>query len=90
MIFTVIDNKKIIEFNGDFWHGNPNKYSKNDIISYPDNKKVLVEDLWKRDEIKNNFAESKGFEVLTIWEAEYRKDENNMIKKCLDFLGKKI
>ncbi len=31
LIFVVLDNKKIIEFNGDKWHANPKTYKENDI-----------------------------------------------------------
>ena len=30
--FVILDNKKIIEFNGDKWHANPKLFEENDIV----------------------------------------------------------
>ena len=80
--FAVFDNKKIIEFNGDYWHANPDKYQSEDIVY----ESVSAKDIWIKDEIKNGFAESKGFDVMVIWENEYKEDEEDCIGKCLSFL----
>ena len=77
-----IENK-IIEFNGDFWHMNPNIYDKN---SYNKVKNMTAEEIWKHDIEKIKCAESYGYKVLTIWESEYKKDKEGTIHKCIDFL----
>ena len=79
-----IENK-IIEFNGDFWHMNPNIYDKN---SYNKVKNMTAEEIWKHDIEKIKCAESYGYKVLTIWESEYKKDKEGTIQKCIDFLTK--
>ena len=38
------------------------------------------------DELKTKIAIENGFEVLTIWDSDYRKDKNKTIEKCLNFL----
>lgn len=80
--FTILDNKKIIEFNGDYWHANPNKYNPEDIVY----ETVSAKDIWDRDETKNNIARDKRFEVLIVWESDYKKDRDICIEKCLKFL----
>ena len=35
--------------------------------------------------LSNLFFEN-GFQLLTIWESEYKKNKELTIKKCLDFL----
>ena len=77
-----IENK-IIEFNGDFWHMNPDIYDKN---SYNKVKNMSAEEIWKYDMEKIKCAESHGYKVLVIWESEYRKDKEGTIQKCIDFL----
>lgn len=83
--FTVISNsnKKIIEFNGDYWHANPIKYNENDYVNA-----VRVGDIWKEYEKKVNIAKEYGYEVLVIWENEIQSPvglETN-IERCLSFL----
>ena len=60
----------IYEFYGDLWHGNPNRFDKKDIN--PLNKKTygkLYNDTIKREtELRN-----KGFNIITIWESDYKK-----------------
>lgn len=82
--FTDILNKKIIEFNGDIYHGNPSIYNEDDKPN--PFKNITAKKLWERDRIKIELAESNGFDVLVIWESEYKKDKESTIKKCLEFL----
>jgi G:T-mismatch repair DNA endonuclease (very short patch repair protein) len=79
------DRKKIIEFNGDIFHGNPIIFSKNDTPN-PFDKKLTCEQMWKNDKKKIDFIIQEGFEVLTIWEKDYRLDKNEIIEKCKKFL----
>ena len=74
---------KLIEFNGDYWHMNPLKFSENDI-----NKTTgcTAKQIWERDSNKKQIAESNNYKLLTIWESEYKEDASSVIKKCLDFL----
>ena len=82
--FVVLDVKKIIEFNGDKWHANPLLYEEND-IPIPFIKKT-AKTIWAEDVIKNNKAVKKGYKILTVWENEYLKNKEDVIKKCLNFL----
>lgn len=74
---------KIIEYNGDYWHMNPNKYSED---FYNELSKTTAKDKWKMDEIKLKCAKAYGYDVLIIWESDYKKDKDGTIQKCLDFL----
>lgn len=82
--FVVLDIKKIIEFNGDKWHANPLLYEEND-VPIPFVKKT-AKTIWVEDVIKNNKAIKKGYKILTVWENEYLKNKEDVIKKCLNFL----
>lgn len=73
----------IIEVHGDFWHCNPIKYQSEDLIRYPGRKeKVIVKEIWKRDEAKKEFAISKGFRFITVWEKDIRTNIEE-VKKTL-------
>ena len=83
--FTDVENKKMIEFHGDRFHGNPVTYKKTDTPN-PFNKKITCEILWERDRIKQKLSESQGFEYLVVWESEYRKNKTEIVEKCVKFL----
>lgn len=76
-------DKKIIEFNGDFWHGKPDKFTKDDI-----NKCTCktYEEIWIYDKQKNECAQKNGYQVLYIWESEYKQNPIDTINKCINFL----
>ena len=77
---------KIIEFNGDFWHMNPKLFESN--YKNPVSK-ISAKDKWKYDKEKNNVARSYGYDVLVIWECDYNKNRDDVIKKCIEFLEDK-
>lgn len=74
---------KIIEFNGDFWHMNPDVYDSDYVHPYSN---LSAEEKWEIDEIKLQCAFQNGYDVLTIWEKEYTKNKEIIIRKCVDFL----
>lgn len=68
----------ILEVNGDYWHASPYKYNYDQIIKFPYGERTAQE-VWDKDKIKKDFAESKGFQVYTIWENDLNKMEENCI-----------
>jgi len=86
--FTDIKIKKIIEFHGDMYHGNPNKYNSTD-NPHPFRKNITAQEMWDKDKRKLDIAIEKGFEVLVIWDSEYRwGNKQEIINKCIGFLNK--
>jgi hypothetical protein len=86
--FVDLNNKKIIEFNGDLYHANPNIYEENDYPHpYYKNNGPSALETWNKDKLKIDIAKENGFDVLVVWDSEYRKDKNKVIEKCLNFLG---
>ena len=74
---------RIIEFNGDFWHMNPNIYKPDDV-----NKcfKLTAKEKWEIDRLKVEAAKKRGYEVLVIWENDYNKNHDEIIKICKEFI----
>lgn len=70
------DNKKIIEFNGDYWHRNPLIYTES----------TESKAIWERDAKRQAELERLGYEVLVIWEKDFSDNEEVVIQRCLDFL----
>ena len=71
-------SKIIYEFNGDFWHGNPNVYSPNDVNT--ENKKTFGE-LYKNTIDKEHTLRYAGYTVISIWESDWNKLKNTLKQK---------
>ena len=84
--FVDLNRKKIIEYNGDMFHGNPKKFLSKDFPN-PFNKNITAQEIWDKDELKIKSAKKLGFDVLVIWDSEYRwGNKQKVINRCLDFL----
>lgn len=69
----VISNIKIcIEYNGEYVH--PNK------------EKLTEDEKYEYDQIKLNALRKRGFEILIVWDSEYKKDPEKVLQECLNFI----
>jgi len=85
--YDFVYKKKIIEFNGDYWHCNPKKYNGNYFHKY---LQMFAYEIWEKDKLKINSIKNVGYDVLVIWESDYKNHNEQTIQKCIDFLnGKK-
>lgn len=75
--------KKIIEFNGDYWHCNPKIYKSS---FFNKNKGLTASEIWQYDQSKNKLAEQHSYEVLVVWESEWNMNPDETLKKCIKFL----
>lgn len=64
----------IIEFYGDFWHRNPEKYGK-DLLLYG----KTSEDVWEKDKSRLRLLESYGYSSYIIWEGEWGSRKDSII-----------
>ncbi len=69
------DNKVIYEFYGDFFHGNPNVYKKDD--TNPLLKETYGE-LYDKTMKKEKMILDSGYKLETIWESEYKKEKRKI------------
>lgn len=81
-VYDFTFGQKIIEFNGDYWHANPSKFKEDSIMI----RGKLAKEIWVKDKEKIDFAKSLGYEILVIWESEYKQYKQQTINKCLNFL----
>lgn len=89
--FTDTKRMKIIEYNGDQYHANPKIYEADDFPHpYRKEKGFSSKDIWEMDKIKKEVANKNGYDVLYIWDSEYRKvskeRKDKIIQKCIYFL----
>ncbi|MFN3301014.1 MAG: hypothetical protein ACK41Z_12560, partial [Sediminibacterium sp.] len=80
--FVCSKSKKIIEYNGDFWHCNPNFY--NEDFLHPIILKTSKQ-IWEQDNRKIQFAESRGYNLFIIWESDLYSNKEEVLTKCLNF-----
>lgn len=69
--FIDIEKKKIIEFDGTYWHG----------------KHIVNNTNKLRDNERDKLALNSGFLVMRVKESEYRKFPNKVLQECLEFLN---
>lgn len=87
--FNLYKSKIIIEVNGDFWHANPIIYNENDIVKLP-GRPTLAKDIWEADKKHINKANENGFKVISIWETEIRKRNDDELAEYILELLKNI
>jgi len=49
--------------------------------------KYCASKIWEKDENKIELAKSNGYEVLVVWDSEYRKNPKQTVEKCIEFLN---
>lgn len=82
--FVVVDNKKVIEFNGDKWHANPQIYEENDKpLDFIDK---TAKELWEHDKIKHEKAIKNGYQIKVVWEKDYYEKKDQIILECIRYI----
>lgn len=67
----------IYEYHGDFWHGNPKLYNSEEINSMT---KTSYGKLYENTLKKQKFCEESNYKYYSIWESEWVKGKNAVIK----------
>jgi very-short-patch-repair endonuclease len=77
-------SKVIVEFFGDVFHCNPAKFSDPD--QYCSWISRTVGEQWKRDERRKAVFTKSGFHVITVWQSDWIKDPETVIKRILSVI----
>lgn len=64
----------VYEFNGDYYHGNPNKYSPAEIN--PTNHKTFGE-LYDKTLLKEKSIRDAGYNLIVMWESDWYYNKKN-------------
>jgi len=75
---------KVIEFYGDYWHANPKVYDAGHLIQ---RKKMMASDIWAKDAERVQKIEESGYKVKIVWEREFRRHPERVIKECREWLS---
>lgn len=81
--YTNIEYKKVIEFQGDFWHCNPSIYDNN---YYHKVQKKYAYEILEKDLHKKQIAIINNCDILQIWESDYTKNPKQTIERCIQFI----
>lgn len=81
VIYDIKHKDCIIEFNGDYWHANPNLYKDDAIIR---GKKAI--EIQQRDLLKIQTAKELGFRTLIVWESEYKSNKEKIINEVVKWM----
>jgi hypothetical protein len=78
------DKRKVLEFYGDYWHGNPNIYGADDLIKGWDDVMPVCE-RWEADKIRQQNIESVGYKMFIVWEKDFTTNREETINACVKF-----
>lgn len=88
--FVISNINFCIEFNGDFWHANPNIYNSDDIIF-----DKTASQIWQKDQKKIRLLkDERNIDTVIVWESQWTDDKidivDKMIKKILNIYDNSI
>ena len=81
-----INNKLIIEFNGNYWHADPNIYEKTDIVHH--NKSAS--NIWIHDKRREEIFFNAGYKTLIIWEKEFLHNRDETLSFIYEWISKNL
>jgi len=77
------DNNVIIEYNGDYWHCNQEKYDEN---YFHQKKGKYAKEIWKEDKEKYEFYIKNGYNVIIVWESYFLNNKTTVLKILKEIL----
>ena len=69
------ETKTVFEFNGDYYHGNPNIFNS-EILNTTTN--CTFGKLYSKTLAKEKILKEAGYKVISIWASDFKKMENNI------------
>ena len=76
--------KKIIEYNGRY-HFDPRDFQPDEIVTHHNTEKPAHE-VWDEEIPVLNQIRKQGYEILVVWQKDFKKDLENETKKIIDFV----
>lgn len=80
----MVVGNKIIEFNGDFWHCNPNFYKAD---YFHPIKKMFAHEIWNREQNRNYELEELGYKIYILWEYNWIKFRERELENIKSFIN---
>jgi predicted transcriptional regulator len=80
----------VIEYYGDIYHANPNRFEANDYpkkwISKRSKRDKMASEIWEYDRIRETTIREHGYNLLVIWESEVKENKYRVLERCRQFL----
>lgn len=76
------DKNLIVEYYGDYWHGNPKIYENDSLLGRGTNK-YTAKDKWTADKEKENFAINAGYDITIVWESDFNANKHNILNTLI-------
>lgn len=86
MYLDFLYENNVIEFNGDVFHANPDRFDEND-CPHPFKRGLASKIIWEYDNKKAEIIKTRGYNLLVVWESEYENNFEILVEKCINFLG---
>jgi len=74
----LINKKIIVEFYGDYYHGNPAIYDSKEVNA---KKSILMEDIRKYDAERQKNLEDLGYKFIVVWQSDWKTDKQKVLEK---------
>jgi len=85
--YYIFDLKIAIEYNGDYWHANPEIYLRDDII----HSDLTANEIWDRDTARiNNLLLEKGIETIKVWQKDDFINRENILNKIYEEIKHRV
>lgn len=79
--YCLEEHKILIEYNGDYWHCNPEIYEEG---YYNQKKSKTAKEIWEHDQEKIDKGKEKGYTVIVFWEKQFKLLTNKEISEVID------
>lgn len=85
--YVVPDMNLCVEYNGDYWHCNPSKYSNEYVLTQ---RNQTAEEIWKHDKIKLEcITRERNIQTIIVWESDDPQTKINEILEIINESSKK-
>ena len=74
------ETNSVYQFHGDYWHGNPARFDQNKIHPKYKEKELTYGDKYKETLIKDQELRDQGYNVIIMWESEWKEIKKKINK----------
>ena len=82
----IVDGKIVVEFYGDYFHGNPKIYKPTDIIGF----QQLAQEKWQKDKLREKRIRGIGYEFYVVWENDLKNSKEETLLALKNYLKEKL
>lgn len=73
---ALVENKIVVQFDGDYWHGKPDRFPTPDMRQ---RRRIAL------DASQDAYLKKCGFKVVRIWESDLKRKANEVRERLLSF-----